>query len=65
MRRRQNMGLKLLQSVNYEVEHAKHGVLIEESVKQWKAATTPRPPASSSGAALSQRVGNKIPHQSV
>jgi ATP-dependent protease Clp ATPase subunit len=41
----QNISLKLLRSVSYDVEHAQHGVVIDESVKQWRAATTLRSPA--------------------
>jgi hypothetical protein len=67
-RRRRNISLKLLQSVSYDVEHAHHGGVIDESVKQRKAATTRRSQASSSrrapsswrhvsaGAALLQRI---------
>jgi hypothetical protein len=71
MRRRpQNTSLKLLQSVSYDVEHALHGVVIDEGVKERKAATTVRSPASSSqrapsprcraSAALSQRIESKL-----
>ena len=71
MRRRpQNISLKLLQSVSDDVEHALHGVVIDESVKQRKAATTLRSPASSSqrapsprcraSAALSRRIESRL-----
>jgi ATP-dependent protease Clp ATPase subunit len=46
---------KLLQSVSYDVEHARNGVVIDENVKQLKAATTLRSPASSSRRAPSPR----------
>jgi hypothetical protein len=76
MRRRpQNISLKLLQSVNDDVEHALHGVVIDESVKQRKAATTLRSPASSSqrapsprcraSAALSRRIESKLRSASI
>ena len=54
-RRRQNIGLKLLQSVRYNVKRGQHGVIINESVKQRKAAITLRSPASSSRPAPSPR----------
>jgi len=47
-RRRQNISLKLLESVSYDVEDAAHGVAIDENVKQRKVAITLRSPASSS-----------------
>jgi hypothetical protein len=47
-RRRQNISLKLLGSVSYDVEDAAPGVAIDENVKQRKGAITLRSPASSS-----------------